>query len=58
MEFKAVMKEGKLFIKPNVVTDKDGNVTVHALNPEVEASAKKEILEKIHRGEPVDLTIE
>lgn len=52
MEFKAKFVDGELKIIPNVET-KDGNVTVHVLNPEVESKAKNVILSKLAKGESI-----
>lgn len=57
-EFKAVMKDGVLKIKPNVTKDEKGNVTVHALDPATEAKAKNEILRKMALGEKVNIIME
>ena len=53
MEFKAKFVNGILKIMPNVIRAKNGDVEVHALTPAIEAKARKEILEKMARGESV-----
>ena len=53
-KFKASFKNGVLRIHPHTERDADGNLTIHALNPEVEQRAKNEILMKMAKGEKVD----
>ena len=52
--FKAVMKDDRLFIYPNVERDIKGNVTVHALTPQAEQTARIDILSRLAKGEKVE----
>lgn len=61
MEFKAKLINGLVEIFPKVESIPNGNggndIVVHALNPSAVILAKMEVLNKLARGEKVDLEI-